>query len=279
MLTVYFFVLPSQKNEDILTIEFKNIVINKNNIAEYQNLDYLTGGEYAPKWNALGELVPDGDRVMLYKYSIAGELNLSPQHKLHTLVKISNEEMPYSLKHESHHAHNASTGFPFNQVNCICYAYIATYLLDELSARMAANLYRVPNLNPQSDGLNIKERALLDAMKLFSDRQLCIEYCNMAANTYSYHIMAMLRNGQINRARSIVINQIPQYADYNNHRQFYTDDFYNTVNQYFIFDNIDAKPSIGQNAKLEIEKKWREITPIIFGMSRQCMMYLTQNYL
>lgn len=268
-----------QENEVLLTIEYKNIIINKNNIADYQNLDYLTSGEYAPKWNALGEIAPDGDKVILYKYDIASELNLPPYHKLYELVKSSNEEMPYSLKHESHHAHNAGTGFSFNQIKCICYTYIATYLLDETSARMAANLYRVPMSNEQYDGLNIKERALLSAIKSFSDKQLCFEYCNLAANTYMYCIVAMLNNGQINLARNILMNQIPLHADYNKHRQFYTDDFYKTVNQYFVIDNIDVKTSIGHNAKAEFAKIWQTITPIIFDMSQQCLMYLRQNCL
>ncbi|MBQ2844753.1 MAG: hypothetical protein IJE79_01920 [Alphaproteobacteria bacterium] len=262
-----------------MTIEYKNIIINKNNIAEYQNLDYLTGGEYAPKWTALGEIAPDGDKVILYKYSIDSELNLSPYDKLRDLVKSSNEEMPYSLIHESHHSHNANTGFSFNQINRICYTYIAAYLLDEISARMAANMYRVPNPNTQFDGLNIKERALLSAIQSFSDKQLCIEYCNLAATTYMCCIVAMLRNGQINHARDIVLKQIPLHADYKKHRRFYTDNFYNTVNQYFVIDNIDVKPSIGQEAKLKFEKIWQTITPIIFNMSQQCLMYIKQNCL
>lgn len=262
-----------------MTIEYKNIIINKNNIAEYQKLDYLTCGEYEPKWTTLGEIAPDGDKVILYKYSIDSELNLSPYDKLRDLVKSSNEEMPYSLIHESHHSHNANTGFSFNQVNRICYTYIAAYLLDEISARMAPNLYRIPNPNTQFDGLNIKERALLSAIQSFSDKQLCIEYCNMAANTYMYCIVAMLRCGQIKHVHDIVMRQIPQHADYKKHRQFYTDDFYNTVNQYFVINNIDVKPGIGQIAKSEFEKRWQTITPIVFGMSQQCLMYLKQNYL
>ena len=279
MLTFSFFVILLQKNEVLLIIEYKNIVINKSNIAEYQNLEYLTSGEYAPKWNALGEPVPDGDKVILYKYDIASELNLSPNHKLYKLIKTSNEGMPFSLKHEAHHAHNASKGFSFIQVNRICYTYIAAYLLDEISARMAANMYRVPNPDTQYNGLNIKERALLAAIKSFSDKQLCVEYCNLAATTYMYCIVAMLRNGQINHARDIVLKQIPLHADYKKHRQFYTDNFYNTVNQYFVIDNIDVKPSIGQKAKLEFEKIWQTITPIIFNMSQQCLMYIKQNCL
>ena len=227
----------------------------------------------------MGELAPDGDKVILYKYDIASELNLSPNHKLYELIKTSNEEMPFSLKHEAHHAHNASKGFSFIQVNRICYTYIAAYLLDEISARMAANMYRVPNPNTQYNGLNIKERALLSAIQSFSDKQLCIEYCNMAANTYMYCIVAMLSCGQIKQVHDIVMRQIPQHADYKKHRQFYTDDFYNTVNQYFVINNIDVKPGIGQIAKSEFEKRWQTITPIIFNMSQQCLMYIKQNCL
>lgn len=94
-----------------------------------------------------------------------------------------------------------------------------------------------------------------------------------------YCIVAMLGNGQINHARDIVLKQIPLHADYKKRRQFYTDNFYNTVNQYFVIDNIDVKPSIGQKAKLEFEKIWQTITPIIFNMSQQCLMYIKQNCL
>ena len=262
-----------------MNIEHQNIIINQNNIDEYQNIGYFTAAEYEQKWDAAGELVPDGDKVILYKYSIDNGLNLPPSHDLHKFVRMHNENIPYYFKHEAQHSHNANIGFSFNLVDRICYTYIAAYFLDEISARMASNLYHIQKQNIQSSGLNVTEHALLNALTEFSNRQIFIEYCNLAALSYSYCILAMIKTNQANLVRDIISNQIPLHADYSKHQQLYTDSFYNTVNQYFIIDNIDVKTSIGKNAKSVFAEMRQQITPTMFAMSQQCLMFLKQNCL
>lgn len=61
----------------------KDIIINSENISDFRNVKFLTGGEYAQKWNALGDIDPLGDVIYLYRYHIDSGLNLSPSDDLY----------------------------------------------------------------------------------------------------------------------------------------------------------------------------------------------------
>lgn len=269
-----------------MKIEHKNIVIHPGNVEEFRKADFLANGEYVQKWDALGGINPAGDKVILYKYDISNDLKLSQSEKLYRLIKKSNAEQPYSLTHETQHAHN-NAQFRFNQIDAICHTFVSTYLLDEISARTAANLYRIQQdkkhqhlyRNLANIGINEYSQALFMSIGLLTNEELCAKYCNIAANTFLYHISALINSGQKQRAVEIIKNQLPLYADSSKHQQFYTDKFYNTVKQYFVFDGIDINKKTDSTVQIAFDTEWLNISPMIFNISQGCLKHIMQNYL
>lgn len=268
-----------------MKIEQKTIIINSENIEEYQKVQYLASGEYVPKWNALGDISPSGNKVILYQYHIDPSLNLPKNHILYTKTQNANYEMPFSYAHEIQHSYNENIGFKFELIERLCYTYIVLFLMDELSARTAANLIRIKqDLKNQHSykelqlfGFDLKDQALFLASGLFDEQDMCLEYAYNGALSYACCFNALIKKESKKYLEEILYNQILWHKDYKDHQKLYTPKLFETATKYFEFNQKKPSEKFNPLVKQALAESWEKINPKIFDVSRQCLMRLQQN--
>lgn len=189
--------------------------------------------------------------------------------------------------HEKQHAHNEDLGFSFNLIDGVCYTYIVLYILNELPARMAANLFRIPQdrrnqglyMQLKGLGMDIQDQALFIATTLFDEENLCSQYAYIGASAYICCINSMCQTGKKERAYNIMSKQIPLHADYSKYRELYSEKFYSIARKYFEFNGIKIKEQLCPFGQQNIYKQWQRINPMIFDMAQQCIGHIYQNVL
>lgn len=270
-----------------MKVEYNNIIINSENIEKYKQYNFLIGAKYNSRYDAFGNENPDNKKIILYNYSIDKKLTLPSNSKLRNLVDKTNKEQQISLRHELQHAHNDSFGFRFTLIDRICYTYLALYFLDELSAYMAANLYRIANDTKcqetynylKSIGMDAQDMALFLAVGILDNSEMCYEYSINAANSFITCMHAMLVKGQQKQVQNIIKKQIPLHKNYARHQDLYTKNFYDIANKYFIFDGVKIKDKLHKMTETTLRRKWENLSTLLFDISQETLEYCCQNFL
>ena len=116
------------------TIEYKTVVINKDNAGSFSLLPGVRG-VYRGQDN----------KIVIYRYSISDDIPESLRTTICQKVKKLYHYEPIILAHEKHHAQNRQTIGAIQNIAKNIYEYIGLHALDEASAFSAGALHGKPH--------------------------------------------------------------------------------------------------------------------------------------
>ncbi len=260
-----------------MVIEYKNIVINADNIHKYRQR--IHAGYRKSLWSPSGNPQQGADVIYIYAYSIDPDLKLSGADSLYRAVKRVNSQRDRILIHELHHAYNENAGSVFHIARGDCYKSLALQCLDEISARLAEELYvchstRIKHIQTQilsALGDSAAERSVAKMLEKW--RPLTDYYCQTAVSNYKTTVNYYRTHGFSRRVKKMLDAQVALYEhEISDLRPvMYTPDFVRAVQHYFTFDGRRVDHDIGNHMRGHLVRLWGGFEPILLSYAKSCL--------
>ncbi len=259
-----------------MKIEYKNIIINQDNISQYRENGFVAAS-YNTQWDFLNNKLHGDDTIIIYNYILAPELKLPVWDSVYASVKKLKADRTHIIEHEKRHGHNITIGEPFHIVNGIAHSYFCLKCADEISARVTEELSRMSYTLLESlktvalsiTGKSPYNRAILKAHESF--HRVLPHYCQKFINNYKELIAEF--NMDKNKLSNILKMQQQLYQfDISNLRQsLYTPEFYSAIQHYLTFDDTNLYKMLSKSVQNDINKSGAYIEAQLFKCAKQCI--------
>lgn len=257
-----------------MKIRYETVILNKQNISQYVTDGAILNGSHTCSWS-FAENKPEQPEIIIYHYEIAPSLNLNPNGYLYRAIQYTNNTKEKTLTHEMRHDHNTKVGSHMNMSGAVCYTYIMLYVLDEISARIAAEIYDIKNhtTNNISNkvlkfiGAKTEDIALLHAMLQIYDTS--DYYCERAASFYKDNFTAAFNDVATERSL-LAQNAIYRYGK-KAIRTLHTTCVKKCTKHYFTFDGEYLLDKINPTTKVFGQILWSQLENKILIHAKKCV--------